>query len=542
MGSARMKSARLWIALSLLAILSGCGRRHTPVEEGIRTQTLHWNIAGEPRDFDPHTTTLTTDAVVIQALMEGLANIDPVTAAPVPGVAERWETSPDGLRWTFHLRPNARWSNGDAVTAADFVYACRRMLSPALGAEYREQFHCLKNAVEFAAGRLTDFAAVGVRAKDERTLELELTTPVPYLPSLVAQFCWFPVHRGTIEKFGRIDQRSTLWTRPENHVGNGAFVLKEWLPGRWVRVAKSETYWDRDRVRLNEAVLHPIENAAVGESAFRAGQLHVTNAPVDKVPGYKKDPRLAAMLVESAILQTYFFRLNCARPPFQDARVRRAFSLAIDRDKLARHVVLADTAAFSLTPPECAGYTADRSLRTDVAEAQRLLAEAGFPGGKGFPALEVPFYTEDGAEQPVLETVQQMWRANLGINVALLRQEMKTVIAARNTGDFQILAGKWLGDYLDPVTFLELMTTNGGNNRTGWSNPAYDRLLAEAATLNEPAARFARLRQAEALMLAEAPIIPLYYQPKRVLRHPAVRGWHANLLDVHPLKAVWLAP
>lgn len=537
-----MKSVRIWIALSLLTILAGCGRRHPAVEEGIRTQTLHWNIGGEPRDVDPHTTTLTTDSVVIQALMEGLANIDPVTAAPIPGAAERWETSADGLRWTFHLRPNARWSNGDPVTAADFVYACRRILSPALGAEYRDQFYCLKNAAEFAAGRLADFAAVGVRARDERTLELELTTPVPYLPSLVAQFCWYPVHRDTIEKFGRIDQRSTAWTRPENHVGNGAFVLKEWLPGRWVRVAKSETYWDRDRVRLREAVLHPIENAAVGESAFRAGQLHVTSVPVDKVQAYKKDPRTAPLLIEHALLETAFFRFNCSRPPFHDVRVRRAFSLAIDREKLARHVVQAETAAFSLTPPDCAGYTAGRSLVTDVAEAQRLLAEAGFPGGKGFPAVELPFYVFHGNEQPVLETVQQMWRANLGVSVALLKQESKTVISARNTGNYHILAGKWLGDYLDPVTFLELMTTNGGNNRTGWSNPAYDRLLAEASTLNEPAERFARLRQAESLMLAEAPIIPLYYEPKRVLRHPAVRGWHANLLDVHPLTAVWLEP
>ena len=261
-----MKIVRTWIALTLAVMLAGCGRRQAAVDEGGRTQTLHWNIKGEPRDFDPHTTTLTTDAVVIQALMEGLASIDPATAAPIPGVAERWETSADGLRWTFHLRADARWSNGDPLTAADFVYAYRRILSPALGAEYREQFHCLRNAAEFAAGRVTDFTAVGVRARDDRTLELELTTPVPYLPSLVAQFCWFPVHRGTIEKFGRIDQRSTLWTRPENHVGNGAFVLKEWLPGRWVRVAKSETYWDRDRVRLREAVLHPIENAAVSAS------------------------------------------------------------------------------------------------------------------------------------------------------------------------------------------------------------------------------------------------------------------------------------
>lgn len=526
--------------VTLGLVLAGCGRRESAVDAGIRTQTLHWNIFGETRDFDPHTTTLTTDSVVIQALLEGLANVDPETAAPIPGAAERWETSADGLRWTFHLRRQARWSNGDPVTAHDFVYTYRRILSPALGAEYREQFHVLRNAAEYAAGRLTDFAAVGVRARDEFTLELELTRPVPYLPSLVAQFCWFPVHRPTIEKFGRMDQRSTAWTRPGNHVGNGAFVLKEWSPGRWVRVVKSPTYWDRERVRLNEVVLHPIENAAVSETAFRAGQLHLSNVPVDKVAAYKKDPRQSALLVESALLETAFFRLNCARAPFDDVRVRQALSLAIDRDQLARKIVQADTAAFSLTPPNCAGYTAERTLRMDVAEAQRLLAAAGYPGGANFPAVELPFYVFHGDEQPVLEAVQQMWRQHLGLNVALVKQESRTVIAARNTGDYRILAGKWIGDYLDPLTFLDLMLTDGGNNRTGWSNPAYDRMIAEAAGTVDTAARFALLRRAEALMLHEAPVIPLYYQPQRVLRHPAVRGWHANLLDVHPLKAVWL--
>jgi len=177
-----------------------------------------------------------------------------------------------------------------------------------------------------------------------------------------------------------------------------------------------------------------------------------------------------------------------------------------------------------------------------VTEARRLLAEAGFPGGSGFPAVEVPFYLFHGDEQPVLEAVQQMWRQHLGIQVSLVKQESRIVIAARNTGNYQILAGKWIGDYLDPLTFLELLVTDGGNNRTGWSSPAYDRLLAEAGRAADTPGRFARLREAEALMLGEAPVIPLYYQPQRVLRHARVRGWHGNLLDLHPLKAIWLEP
>lgn len=529
------------IPLVALALLAGCGRRESAVATGLRTQTLHVDLGAEPRDLDPHTTTLPADGMIIRALMEGLAELDPVDCRPVPGVAERWETAPDGLTWTFHLRDTARWSNGEAVTAHDFVYAYRRMLSPALGAEYRDQFFCLRNAAEFAAGKIADFSAVGVRAADDRTLVLALTHPVPYLPTLVTQICWFPVHRGTVEKFGRGDERATAWTRPGNHVGNGAFVLKEWVQSRSVRVARSDTYWDRVRVKLREAVFYPIENPAVSDAAFRAGQLHIARLPVEKVAAYRGDPRMAAMLEEGVSLETAFFRFNCSRPPFDDVRVRRALSLAIDREQIARRVVRCEQPAHALTPPNCAGYTADHSLRTDVAEARRLLAEAGFPGGRGFPAVEVPFYIFRGLEQPVLEAVQQMWRANLGIAVALVKQEMKTAIGRRATGDFQILNSAWAGDYLDPTTFLDLLRSGAPNNATRWSSAAYDRLLDTAARTSEPVRRHALLSEAEALMLAEAPVVPLFHQPSRALRHPTVKGWHANLLDLHPLKFVALA-
>ena len=536
-GGRRSVHVSLLIAVMLL---SACGRPETRVEEGLRTQTLHVNAGAEPRDFDPQTTTLPADHIVIRALMEGLAELDPVDCHPIPGVAERWAVSAGGLTWAFHLRRNARWSNGDAVTARDFVYAYRRVLSPALAAEYREQFFCLRNAADFSAGKMTDFTKVGVRAIDDHTLELELVAPVPYLPALVTQTCWFPLHQATLEAFGRMDQRATAWTRPGNFVGNGAFILKEWQPGRIVRATKSSTYWDREQVRLAEVAFYPIENPAVGDAAFRAGQLHTTTIPVEKLGTYKRDARMAALVHESASLQTAFLRLNCSRAPLDDVRVRRALSLAIDRDRLARHVVQCEQPAFSLTPPNCAGYTADRSTTTDVNEARRLLADAGFPGGRGFPTLEILFYVFHGAEQPVVETIQQMWRVNLGINVGLVKQEMKTVLSARRTGDFHILNSNWIGDYLDPTTFLDLLRSGASNNGTRWSSAAYDSLLDEAGRTLNSAPRFERLRRAEALMLAESPIIPLYYQPARTLRHSAVKGWHGNLLDLHPLKFVSL--
>jgi len=530
----------VWLALSVLT--SGCSSRETAVEAGNRTQTLHVNNSAEPRDLDPHTTTIPADINVIRAVMEGLCEVDPITCQPIPGVATAWTVSADALTWTFRLRPEARWSNQDPVTAHDFVYAYRRILSPALGAEFREQFNILKNAEAYATGKITDFNAVGIHALDEHTLVLTLHQPVPYLPTLVTQICWYPLHRATIEKYGRIDQRGTLWTRPGNHVGNGAFTLSEWTPNQQLRVTKSATYWDCVRVRLNAAVFYPIENPSVGEAAFRAGQLHIAIPPVAKILAAQKDPRLAPMLHDGVALSTAILRLNCQRPPFTDVRVRRALALAIDRSQIAQKIIHSNTPANSFTPPACAGYTADPGVGTDIAEARRLLAAAGFPDGHGFPKTEVIFYSYHGTEQPVAEALQQMWRTQLGIDVSLVQQEMKTAISARRSRSYDILAGFWNGDYLDPATFLEVFITDGGNNQTGWSSPAYDRLIAESARTLDQTARYALLRRAEAILLAEAPVIPIYHVPMRRFHAASVRGWRENLLDLHPLKFISLEP
>ncbi len=529
--------AALGFALSFgLLSLAGCGKREKTAAAGLRTQTLHLNGEAEPRDFDPQTTTHPADIDVIRGIMEGLTELDPVDCHPVPGVASSWAVSPDGLKWTFQLRANAKWSNGDPVTAQDFTFAYKRMLSPALGAEYRDQFSCLKNADDYAAGKIKDFAEVGARAVDAHTLVLELNYPVPYLPTLVTQVSWFPLHRATIEKYGRFDQRATAWTRPGNLIGNGAFTLVEWQASQHVRLVKSTTYWDRDNVKLNEVYFHPIENPAVGEAAFRAGQIHVTPAPLDKIAAYRADPAKAPLLHEAALLSTQFVRFNTRVAPLNDVRVRRALSLAIDRDQIAKRVVHCDLPAYSFTPPNCAGYTADATVKGDVAEARKLMAEAGFPEGKGFPKLEFLFYVQRGLERPVVEALQQMWRTTLGIEVSLVQQEMKTVLSARRLGTFQLLSSNWTGDYLDATTFLDIMRKDASNNATGWANPDYDRLLDEANRMIDPPARFALLKRAEALMLNEAPVTPLFFVPHRMLYGPEVKGYHVNLLDLHTLK------
>jgi oligopeptide transport system substrate-binding protein len=536
-----MFTPRFALAL-ILAGLCSCARRETPAQAATHTQTLLIGNYAEPRDLDPHVVTSNPEIAIVTSLLEGLTLTDPKDCHPIPGVAERWETAPDGLTWTFHLRANARWSNGNPVTARDFIYSWKRALSPAMAAEYATMLYCLKNGEAFHRGTVKDFSEVGARAPDDHTLVLTLKSPTPYLPSLVAMPVFLPVHQGTIEKFGRADQRATAWTKPGNYVGNGAFVLNEWSPNQRVRVTQSPTYWDREHVRLREAIFFPIDNTSSEEAAFRAGQLHVTSPylPVDKAAAYRNDPQRKALLHEKPVLRTKFLRLNCRQPPLDDVRVRRALSLAIDRAQLVRSVLQCDTPAFALTPPDCAGYTAAETLKTDIAEAKRLLAAAGFPEGRGFPPLDIRFYQQGDSGQPVVEVVQQMWRKNLGIDVALASQEMRVVLDARKTGDYRILLAEWGGDYLDPTTFLDLLLSGSSNNGTGWASADYDGLLAQAANAQDPAQRHEILRKAETLMLNEAPFLPLFYYPSRELRHPAVRGWHSNLLDLHPVKFVWL--
>ncbi|MBW8780988.1 MAG: peptide ABC transporter substrate-binding protein [Verrucomicrobia bacterium] len=522
-------------------LLTGCGPRETRVAAGNRTQTIHIGNMAEPTDLDPQIINSLEDYKIVMNLMEGLTACRPKDCQPVPGVAERWEASPDGLTWTFHLRANAVWSNGDPVTADDFVYAYRRMLSPGLAAEYAYMLFSLQGAREFNTGKLADFTQVGVKAPDARTLVLSLAFPVPYLPSLVYHNAWYPVHRATIEKFGKIDQRSTLWTRPGNYVGNGAFVLSAWEPNQIIRLTKSPTYWDREAVRLQEADFYPIESSTTEEAAFRSGQLHATaQIPSEKIETYQKEH--PDFLHQDTNLATYFYRFNVTKPPLNDVRVRRALSLAIDRQAIVERVVKGgQLPAFHLTPPNTAGYTANVTFHEDVAAARQLLAEAGFKDGQGFPRLEILYNTTEG-HRLVAESLQQMWRKNLGIDIGLYNQEAKVWNDTMRQGNYQIARYGWVGDYLDPSTFLELMTTGNGNNQTGWSNPEYDRLIDQARRTLDPARRFALYHQAEDLLMAEMPIMPIYFYVRNDLLLPCVKGWYGNLLDLHPLKGVYLEP
>jgi oligopeptide transport system substrate-binding protein len=539
------RAALISFLLPLLAVLAfvftgaGCTPRETPVDRGIREQVLHRGIAHDMADLDPQLAVSISEMSVVSALFEGLVSEDPVDLHPVPGVAESWQVSSDGLVYTFRLRANATWSTGDAVTAADFVASWRRALTPTLGADNATLLYVLQGAEAFHKGISTDFSQVGVTALDARTLRVTLEHPAPHFLSLLTHTVWLPVHLETIKRHGPAYERGNPWTRPGRLVGNGAYVLKSWQPNQFVAVEKSPHYWDSANVRLYGIRFYPIDSRATEERMFRSQQLHVTYVlPSDKIESYRQsDPQ---SLRSDPYLDTYFLRLNLRRPSLGDVRVRRALSLAVDRTAIVEKILRGgQLPALALTPPMLTGYTPPAGAPTDFDQARQLLAEAGYPEGKGFPSIELLYNTSE-SHRVLAEAMQETWRRELGIEVQLVNQELKVVQAERRAGRYEMVLSDWVGDYLDPLTFLEIMRSDSGNNYTSWSSAAYDALLFAATRNRDPVARAAQLQEAESMMLAAAPIIPLYYNTHVFLLHPSVRGWHPTLLDHHPYKHVWL--
>ena len=501
---------------------------------------LHLGNGAEPQDLDPHIVTGVSEHTIISALLEGLVTEDPATLAPVPGMASAWEISADGRIYTFSIRPEAVWSNGDAVTAADFVWSWQRLLSPALAAEYAYQLYPVRNARLFNLGEITDFSRVGVRALDDRTLQVELDHPTPYFLSLLSHYSTYAVHPPTVLKFGAIDERGTLWTRPGNFVGNGPFILKTWRLNYIIEVSKNPRYWDASMVKLSAIRFYPVDSAQTEERMFRTGALHATGGtPSEKIKIYQA--QFPDRISISPYLGTYFYRFNVTRPPLNDSRVRLALSMAIDRQAIIDAVTRGgQIPAYSFTPPNTQGYyPPDSPISYDPKAAQLALSEAGYPGGEKFPQLELLYNSSDG-HRKIAEAIQQMWKTTLGIDIRLTNTDWKVYLSRTSNLDFDIARAGWIGDYPDPNTFLDMMLTGGGNNRTGWSNPKYDQLIEKAATLNDQEKRFQVFQDAERILDREAPLLPIYTYTRVALRLPSVKGWYPNILDHHPYKYVYL--
>lgn len=531
----------LTLVLIVLAVgFAGCSKKSASTPSaGTSGAVLRVGNGAEPQDLDPQVMTAFTDQNIALALFEGLCALDEKTSAPVPAAAERWEVSDDGLKWTFHLRENLKWSDGSPLNASDFVASWRRALSPKIAAEYSYLLFPLKNA-EAIANAKADATTLGAEAPDARTLRLTLERATPYLPALTANPVWFPVPPGVLEKFGATSARGTAWTRPGNLVGNGPFVLKAWEPNARVEVARNANYWDAAAVRLEGIVFFPTENMDVDERNFRAGQVDLTNElPLAKVDTYRKNA--PESLRVDPFLETFFLRFNTTRPPLNDARVRRALSLAIDREQLSRTLLRGTRApAPHYTPPDCAGYTAEARVAHDVAQAKALLAAAGFPEGKEFPTLDVQI-KNDELHAKTLEAIQAMWARDLGVHVTLSPQEQKTWVANQQSLNYAISSARWVGDFVDPVTFLDMFVGGGSNNWTGWTDRDYDAAIAAAAGARDTAKRYGHFQAAEKKLLEAAPIAPVFFGVRSYLISPAVKGWEPALLGFHQYKKVYLA-
>ncbi|MBT3528811.1 peptide ABC transporter substrate-binding protein [Porticoccaceae bacterium] len=531
-----------FLMLMLFISLTGCGSGESNISLGNRTGILYWGNGTEPASLDPHIATGVPEHHIMSSVMEGLVLKDRKSLEPRPGVAESWTISDDGRIYTFKLRDDARWSNGDPHIANDYVWSWWRALQPALGNQYAYMLFPIKNAKRYYDRETEDFGDVGVKALDQRTLQVTLTNPTPYFLQLLDHYSLFPVHQATIEKFGNADQRGTRWSYEGNLVSNGPFKLDEWKINRHITVTRNLHYWDNDNVALNGIVFKPVENTVTEERMFRAGQLHVTsNVPADKISTYRKSN--STELKIAPYLGTYFYRLNIKTPQLQDRRVRRALGMAIDREKLVENITKGgQIPAYTMTPPGTMGYYPTSTLAFDPEGAKNLLSEAGYPNGEGFPAIEILYNTNEG-HRKIAVALQEMWKDYLNIDIKLLNQEWKVYLATESAGDYQISRGGWIGDYVDPNNFLDMFLCGGGNNRTGWCNEEYDRLILEVApSQSSHEERLAVFQQAETMLLDDMPIIPVYTYTSVKLVDSSVENLDGNIMNQAMYKDIYLSP
>ena len=603
-------------------------------EEGI----LIMGNSGEPKGLDPHIVSGVLESNVIRSLFEGLVEAHPSKdGIALPGVATKWypvnEEQPD--EWIFELRKDARWSDGKPLTAQDFLFSFRRLLTPALASDYSFMLYYIRDAEPYHKSQRSyllsrndanfskewwdslkeiDFgpnekAAEGsfnfigldklsasqlenlllkpdlfkwpesvsleIRRKlikknldfeksnrgklgkdqlkdlwplidfgasepDDHTLRVELNSPIPFLPEITKHYTWYPVPRHIVLKHGKIGDRFTDWTKPDNLVCNGAFVLKSWKFNDHIEVTRNPLYWDKENVGINGVRFLPITNLYTEDRMYYDGQMHVTYTIASELIEHSRE-NYPEHVRSELYLGTYFIRTNVSNKPFTDPRVRLAFSLSLNQKSLIDNVLKGgQKPAAGLVPP-FGDYPASDVVAFDPELARKLLAEAGYPGGKGLPDMEF-LTTDKESSKMTAEALQAMWKEHLGATIKIKQMEWTSYITAMFDKDYDLAAGGWIGDYMDPLTFLDMWMKDGGNNRTGWHNEEFENILGKAAQTGDPSKRYALLAQAEALFLRERPILPVYWYTRNYLLHPDVKGWSPLLLDNHPYKFLRLEP
>ncbi|MFP4597337.1 MAG: peptide ABC transporter substrate-binding protein [Persicimonas sp.] len=503
---------------------------------GSKVDQFTFVVSADPETFDTAKMSGAPEGRLAFQLFEGLMVPGPTTEGlddpadlVLPGVAKSYEVSEDGRTYTFELRKDAKWSNGDPVTSEDFVYSWERVLSPDFPADYATMMYVIKGAKDYNKSEDGDWDEVGVEAPDEHTLVVELENPTPYFPELLAFYTFYPVPKDVVEEHG------DDWTEPENIISNGAYKLATYRSQKEITLAKNEHYWGADDVSIDKAKVRIMPDRNAITNAYRSGELHWsgTSLPVSQIssfvahPDYRRDPMLG----------NYYFRINVSDEdaPLSDKRVRKALSMATDRQSLVEDVLngLYETAD-SYVPP-MAGYESTTTVEYNPKRAKALLEEAGYGEGEEMPEISL-LYNTDENHKLVAESVQKQWKRNLGIDVELINKEWKMYLQDVDSLNYQVARAGWIGDFNDPMTFLDMWETDNGNNDTGWSNEEYDDLLDQIRSEPDVDKRQKLLQEAETLLLEEGPVIPVYYYTNNVLVSRELEGFEAHNRDIHLLK------
>jgi len=541
-------------------------------------QTLRYITGAEPQSLDPQIGTGLSEARIYMALFEGLVIYDPKTMGPFPGLAEKWDINDDFTAFTFHLRKNARFSNGDPITADDFVWSLHRGLNPKLAAEYAYIAYPILNAEGYNSGgsfvrskatgtfdldpatHTRRFVApdskpepgkefvpiraedVGVEALDSSTVRYTLTQPSPYFLGMMAHQFFMVVHRKTIEKYG-----DSHWVLPENIVTSGPFHLTEWVPYDRVVAVKAPMYWDAATMRLDEIRFYPAEDTTTMMNLYKAGAVDALENHCVPLP-WIDFIRPLKDYMDAPEEGNYYLQINITRPPMNDVRVRKAFSLSLDREALARFRRVAKPLSAFIPGGIYPGYPTARGDSFDPMRAKQLLADAGYRDSAGnfdpskFPIENVEYtYNTTDTNRQVAELLQAQWKQNLGLTVPLKNMETRTFFTSRNKLEYKgISRSGWFGDYMDPFTFLSLFQTPTGNNGTGWWEKSYVDKLDDANRTRDPIERFRKMGAAEQQLLDSGAVIPIWVTSTDWMKKPYVKGMYPNPGSLYAWKFVYI--
>lgn len=524
----------LVLMLSLLVTLAGCGGKQGDSAKSAEGKFVRYNHGQEPETIDPTLNTSVDGGTVVVMCFEGLTKFDKNENA-APAVAERWDISADKKTYTFHLRKDAKWSDGKPVTANDFYYSWKRALTPATAAEYSYLFYYIVNAEEFNSDTTGNvkFEDVGIKVIDDYTLEVQLKYPVPYFLQITAFPTFAPLREDVLTEKG------DKWAlSPESYIGNGPFKMAEWKSKDHMRFVKNENYYDAGRIKIDGIYSTFIAEESTMLSAFEAGELDLIDmVPLDEIPRLQKESKEFQILPQ---IGTYYYCFNVTKAPFDNVKVRKAFALALDKEDIVNKVRRSGTAATAFVAPGVPDAEPGQDFRTvggaylpakaTVAEAKKLLAEAGYPDGKGFPAVTLIYNTNEGHKK-IAEAALEMWKQNLGItNITLQNQEWGVFINTRQKGDFQLARHGWIADVTDPMTFLDLFTTGNGNNDAQWSNKEFDSLIQNARMASSEKDRIAMLHQAEDIMMEDMIMIPVFHYTENMMLKSNIKGLHKSPL------------